>query len=104
MLKRHQVLLTDWLGDLIKFYSELYDVSFSEVIRLMLCSQLEHLVAVRCPRYKFRITLKEIVKTLDRAVKTRHLEEAHHKLMSRIYFEGRKAAECLLVQEKKQKP
>ena len=103
MLKRYQVLLNDWLGDLIKFFSEKYDVSFSETIRLMLCMQLEHLVTVQYPRHKFGISLKEVVKGLEKAVKADRLVETHHKLMSKIYFEGRKTAEYILAQEKKRK-
>ena len=37
MLKRYQVLLPDWLEDNIKEIAEIFDLSFSEIIRLELC-------------------------------------------------------------------
>jgi len=37
VLKRYQVLLSDWLEDYIKFLSDKYDVSTSELIRIQLC-------------------------------------------------------------------
>ena len=103
MLRRYQILLTDWLGDLVKLYSEKYDVSFSETIRLMLCMQLEHLCSLRFPKHKIRTPLKQILKKLDEAEKRGNLQETHHKLMSEIYFEARKISELIIAQEQENK-
>ena len=103
MLKRHQILLTDWLADFIKCQAERYDVSFSEVVRLMLCAQLENLIKAGYPKYKFGISMQYIIKELRRAERNNQLMEAHHKLMSKIYFEARKAAEYILATDKKSK-
>ena len=103
MLKRYQILLTDWLADFIRDQAERYDVSFSEIIRLMLCMQLENLIKEGYPKYKFGISMKEVVYTLRKAERTNRLEEAHHKLISRTYFEARKAVEYILATDKKSK-
>ena len=44
MLKRHQILLNDWLVEYIKNCSDRYDISFSEVIRLTLCVEMGLLI------------------------------------------------------------
>ena len=103
MLKRNQVLLSDWLIELLKHFAKKYDLSFSETIRLMLCMQLESLVSIEHPKYKFDVRLKEVLQILKEAEKRKSLETAHHKLISKIYFEARKAAEYILDQEKKAK-
>lgn len=103
MLKRYQVLLNDWLADFIKSQAERYDVSFSEVIRLMLCGQIENLINAGYPKYKFGIPMKAIVKELRRGEQNNQLMETHHKLMSKIYFETRKAIEYILAIDKKSK-
>jgi len=103
LLKRYQVLLNDWLADFIKCQSERYDVSFSEVIRLMLCCQLENLVRAGYPKYKFGISMEYIVKELRRGEQKNKLLETHRKLMSKIYFESRKATEYILAADKKSK-
>ena len=103
MLKRYQVLLNDWLADFIKYESGRYDVSFSEVIRLMLCGQLENLIGAGYPKYKYGISMEYIVEELRRGERKKQLLETHHKLMSKIYFEARKATEYILATDKKSK-
>ena len=103
MLKRNQVMLTDWLVEFIKFHADKYDVSFSEVIRLMLCMQIEHLVSLEYPKYKFGIPLEEVMEVLNAAEKDNKFDVAHHKLISKIYFETRKAAEFMLNKESAKK-
>ncbi len=38
MLKRYQVLLPDWLEDYVKLLADKYDLSFSEIIRTIICN------------------------------------------------------------------
>lgn len=101
MLKRQQVLLTDWLVDYIKFISEKYDVSFSEIIRITLCLQLGRLISLIFPKHKFDISEQEFIKILKRAEKRKRTEEEQHRLISRIYFEARKTIESRLHEMKK---
>ncbi len=101
MLKRHQVLLEDWVADHLKAVSEKYDISFSEAIRLMLCLQIPKLVKVAYPKFKIKTPDKELVKII-KAVNADKMEiECLHKVTSKIYFEARKAMELWSVEEKK---
>ena len=104
MLKRYQILLTDWLAEYINFLAQRYDVSFSEVVRLALCVEFMHQIPLHCPEFKPKITRKDLLSADERAAKAHSVEEKHHSLMSKIYFEGRKAIEYRLNKEKKSKP
>ena len=101
MLKRYQVLLNDWLVDYIKSFTERYDLSFSEIIRIMLCLQSGSWITSVYPNYKFKINLEEIEKQLRILNKKKTLEEDEHKLASKIYFEARKAIDFFSAQQKK---
>ena len=103
MLKRQQVLLTDWQIEFIKFLTEQYDVSFSEAIRTSLCMVISHMTHAIYPPYKCVLTEKEIVKRVRKIQKSNKKEEQLHKLISSLYFEARKAVEYNLVRFKKQK-
>ena len=103
MLKRHQVLLTDWLGDHLKMISEKYDISFSEAIRLTLCLQITKLVSTAYPKYKVATFDKELVGVIQKAKVNKTNMENLHKLLSKIYFEARKAMEFWAAEEKKRK-
>ncbi len=101
MLKRHQVLLEDWVVDHLKTISEKYDISFSETIRLVLCLQIPKMVRIAYPRIDIKTPDKELVKTMQ-AVSSDGVErEQLHKIMSKVYFEARKAMELWSVEENK---
>ncbi len=100
MLKRYQVLLEDWLADYIKHLAEIYDTSFSETIRLTLCAEYLDM-AISAYKYRPGLTKAEIVKALNKSVKKKQAEENRHKIISKLYFEGRKAIEFRLKLEKK---
>jgi len=51
----------------------------------------------------YGISDKEINETSRKAEKKNKLEEAHHYLISKTYFETRKAIEYFMKQEKKRK-
>ena len=102
MLKRYQVLLEDWLADYIKHAAKIYDLSFSETIRLTLC--FEYLdMAISAYKYRPEITKAEIIKALNKVMNKKHAEEDRHKIISKLYFEGRKAIEFRLKLEKKRR-
>ena len=44
MLKRYQVLLDDWLADTIKALADKYVISFSELIKVILCLETMQLL------------------------------------------------------------
>ena len=71
MLKRYQVLLPDWMGDNIKYYIDIYGLSFSEGIRAELCSAIIATVQLQFPEYKSDTTLEEIIDKLKKISKPR---------------------------------
>ena len=103
MLKRYQVLLNDWLADYIKVLAEEYDASFSEVIRLSLCMEYAYTISIRYPGFKTKLNHKKVLEEMSELIKTDRFEEEHHKIMSRAYFEARKAVEFALEKAKKVK-
>jgi hypothetical protein len=103
VLKRYQVLLPDWLEDYIKLLVDKYDLSFSEVIRTMICNWILASVPSIFPELKLGITPKEIYEMVKTEAQEGMEREDIHRMLSRIYFETRKAAEYRMAQEKKQK-
>lgn len=101
MLKRYQVMLPDWLEDYIKHSVEKYDMSFSEVIRGELCFAILTNIPSDYPEYKPEVTHKDISAMARKYGKGKIRREEMHKIMSKIYFEARKAAEYRLKKEKK---
>ena len=96
MLKRYQVLLSEWLGDHIKSTSEKYDISFSEIIRLALCLNIIKSASKAYPKCKRKLHLADdvFVDIISNKFERKINQEKLHKLISQIYFEGRKATEC----------
>lgn len=103
MLKRYQVLLPDWLEDYIKHLVEKYDMSFSEVIRAEICYSILSGVASVYPDYKLGITIQEITKLSKNYNQDKMERDEMHRILSKIYFETRKAVEFRLAEDKKQK-
>jgi hypothetical protein len=103
MLKRYQVLLSDWIEDYIKIVAEKYDVSTSAVIRIHMALAIIFVVNTLYPEYKPNFANKVLQELSNKAHKG-ELEEAEaHNVMSRILFEARKAAEFRLAEVEKQK-
>lgn len=100
MLKRYQVLLPDWLEDNIKYYIEKFGLSFSEGIRAELCSAILATVPKQFPEYKPGIALDEIIDIIKQMQKKELKREKVNRLLSKVYFEARKAAEYRLAKEK----
>ncbi len=104
MLKRCQVLLTDWLEEHIKLVAKYNDLSSSEMIRIILCEGILYSAPSVYPRCK--CTLKIDKKLLADIAKegsspTTPLERKH-QLTSKLYFEARKSIECLNTNLRKQ--
>ncbi len=103
VLKRYQVLLPDWLEDYHKFLVNKYDLSFSEVLRIALCIEVLTMVPLLYPGYKPEFDPKKIASLIQKKLSEKMDQEELYRLMSKIYFEARKAVEYRLNQEKKQK-
>ena len=102
MLKRNQVLLNTWIVDHAKAIAKKYDVSFSEVIRLLVCLQACAHIKMLYPEYEYKIKLSDLSRGISTTNKKGSLDpEELHKTFSDIYFESRKAMEFWAAQEAK---
>ena len=100
MLKRYQVLLDDWLADYIKLLAERYDLSFSEIIRVTLCYEFINMTHALYPKYRLALTKKEIARRVKKINAHKLTRAEHHMILSKVYFEARKAIEFRLSKEK----
>ncbi len=103
MLKRYQVLLPDWLEDYVKLLVDKYDLSFSEIIRAIMCNWILASVPNIYPELKLGITPKDIIEMVKAEAQDNMKREDMHRMLSKIYFESRKAAEYRIAQERKKK-
>jgi len=101
MLKRHQVLPEDWLGDHLTAISKKYDISFSEAIRLVLSLQIPGLVSIAYPKIKTKSLQKELVSCIRKQARNKEVRGEFHILVSHIYFQARKSVESWEIEQKK---
>jgi len=107
MLKRYQVLLTDWQEEYVKFLADRYDLSFSEVIRIVIVLEAIMITGLLHPEYKTGIPIKDVMVELKKMSRPDRSEVEFYKLISAGYFEARKAIEYRMNKEKneaKKKP
>jgi hypothetical protein len=103
MLKRYQVLLSNWIEDYIKLVAEKYDISTSAVIRVHMALAIIFVITNLHPEYKLSFADKDFQELSKKATKGNLDEAEAHQVMSRILFEARKAVEFRLAKDKKQK-
>ena len=103
MLKRYQVLLSDWIEDYIKLVAERYDISTSAVIRVHMALAIIFIITTLHPEYKPNLADKEFQELSKKASKGKLDEAEAHQVMSRILFEARKAVEFRLAKDAEQK-
>jgi hypothetical protein len=99
MLRKYQVLIPDWLEEYIKYLADSYDLSFSEIIRAEVCYAILCHVSKFFPDYKSGINPDEILGLLIPRKGEELEREELHRIMSKIYFETRKAIEHRLSME-----
>ena len=100
MLKRYQVLLSDWQEDYMKHLIKIYDLSISELIRAEICCSTICSVLKIYPEYKAEISIDDIFKFISETPDSKTEKDQLAKMLSKIYFEARKAAEFRLEKEK----
>ncbi len=103
MLKRYQVMLPEWLADYADFSADEYDLSFSEIIRTSYCFTIIVVVTNLFPEYKPGITFEEIFNSVTKLQQEKARRDELHRLLSKIYFEARKAVEYRFANQKKLK-
>lgn len=99
MLKKYQVLIPEWLEEYIIFLAEKYDLSFSESIRSEVCFSIICTVTHFFPDFKPSLKPQELLELAKERLEKGIEEEEMHRLMSKIYFEARKAVEHRLSKE-----
>jgi len=103
MLKRYQVLLPDWLEDYINYLADKHDMNFSEVIRTAISLSILTTVPSLYPEFKPVITPKEICNLSKEYKKDKVENNGTDRILSKIYFEARKAAEYRIARDKSKK-
>ena len=93
MLKKYQVLIPDWLEDYIKYLAEEYDLSFSEILRLEICFSIICTVTHFFPDFQSNLKPQDILELMREKLEDDSEREELHRILSKIYFEGRKAVE-----------
>lgn len=99
-MKKYQVFIPEWLDDYIKRVAENYDLSISEVLRLELCFGALCTVTSLYPEYKAEISVNDFIENIKRHRKVEIEREDVLRLLSRIYFETRKAIDYRYKKEK----
>ena len=92
-MKTYQVQLPDWLEKYIKHRSDLYDLSFSEVIRIQICFTILSFQKVLFPEYEADFSHKDILKKIKNKIRDEDDREETLEFCSKVYFEARKALE-----------
>ena len=101
MLKRCQVLLTDWQEEYIRNVAERYDQSFSEVLRIFLSEGFLYIIPLLHPEFKRGITGRKLADMTRKSGNPNTSIEERHKLISKLYFEARKTVEYRLNKVRK---
>ena len=99
VLKKYQVLIPEWLEEYIKFLEEKYDLSFSEIIRAEVCFSILNTVNHFFPDYKSSLKPQEILEMMKDKFRNDLEREEIYRILSKIYFETRKAVEHRLSKE-----
>ena len=89
MLKRCQVLFEDWQMEYLNVMAGSLDISFSEAVRMSM--SLGFLCGISTIHPEFKPGIEK--KIIEKAVNKELAEEEIHKLLSKLYFESRKAVE-----------
>ena len=95
MLSRHQVLLTEWLAEHMKLIAKRADMSFSEMIRIMLCDGILRTAPEVFPNYKLKIDKRLLLALTQEGANPKTSLERKHQLASQLYFEARKVIEIV---------
>ena len=93
MLKRCQILLTDWLIEYGNCIAEVYAVSFSEAVRVLMSVGAMAAITELDPKYKSSVSIKRMLEKMRNTPPGKLKEEIYHRQLSELYHEARKAIE-----------
>lgn len=102
MGKKFQVVLPDWMENYLQMISKKYDLTISELLRLDLSLSFICFIKYFYPEYK-GIEIKDLGIPVAKDVPALEKidRERMHRILSRIYFEARKAADFHINAEMK---
>ena len=104
MLKRYQVLLTEWQAEHYRNIAKKYDVSFSEMIRMALCIDIMFATKATFPKYKWSVNMKRLHEAMEKEDILQSMgTEKFQDFLAKIYFEARKATELWLQGKKRRR-
>ena len=101
MLKRYQVLISDWLAEYANFITEVYDCSFSEAVRILMSIGAMAAITELNPKYKPSVSIKKMLEKLKNTPPGKLKEEIYHRQLSELYHEARKATESRMSWRRK---
>ncbi|MBD3415245.1 MAG: hypothetical protein GF421_12555 [Candidatus Aminicenantes bacterium] len=101
MSKKFQVVLPDWLANYIEKTADIYSINLSEVIRLQICIEIITAVSKYYPDYEPGMDMEALYKNGIEYSHDDSGREHMFKMISKIYFEARKAVEYRMRKEKK---
>jgi hypothetical protein len=102
MLTRNQILLEDWQTEYLKLLAKQNDFSFSETVRVVICTGILHTAPAVFPEHKSKlIKEEELLKLAIEGCDRDTSQQRRYQLISKLYFEARKATELMSVELKK---
>jgi hypothetical protein len=101
MLRRKQVMISDWLDDFVQYTAQKYDISYSEVLRLGTAYFLADVLSKADPKYKMKVTSKEISKVVYDGLEQCGDVEVTRKLIADIYHESKRILQARIEDVKK---
>lgn len=104
MLKRFQVLLTDWQEEYLRYICKKHDYSFSEIIRLILSQGILNMILNISPEYKPEINKRELHRMTKSVTRMNNTQAERYKYISIILYEAQKAIDYRLQKVGKKKP
>ena len=96
MYKRFQILLSDWQERYLRDAMDLNDLSFSEMVRIILSEGILHTASLLYPEYKAGVNKKDLADWIKKGASPDTNSEEKHRLIAKLYFEARKASEYRL--------
>ena len=102
MLRRKQVMISDWLDDFLHAASKRYKLSYSEIIRIATCHHMISVICERDPKFKMLTTTKQVAKNMKAYCKGTAGEVETRKMIADIYLEAKKILDIRLKEINKE--
>ncbi|MBU1862234.1 MAG: hypothetical protein KKH94_01015 [Candidatus Omnitrophica bacterium] len=101
MVKRCQVLITDWQEEYIRYISKKHDYSFTETVRMLLSLGIMYIIPIISSKYKTAMPKKKLLAMIKNVTKDTITRAERDRFLSIVHFEAMKAVEYRLRTVKK---